>query len=273
MGILNKLLGIGEVYSEHGVMVDYMLEAVHWFMLLLFIGWSIFLAYVLTRFHKSKQQKAIHSGVTGHASSHLEIGVVVVELVLLLGFAFPLWGQRTEDMPLNPDVQVRAIGAQFNWNFHYAGADGVFGNSHPFFYSGNNPAGIDPEDPNGKDDIVASQLTLPVRKSVVIGVTSRDVIHNLALVGARMATDANPGQLNRIWFVPTKTGKSEIICGQLCGSQHGVMKGDMDIVEEKDYIAWLAEQNTFGAASAPAAAATPAPPTPTAAPAAAPAVK
>jgi cytochrome c oxidase subunit II len=256
MGIINKLLGIGKVYSEHGVMVDYMLEAVHWFMLILFIFWTTFLLIAWYRFHQSNNPKASHSGITNHASTHLEIGVIVVELVLLLGFAFPLWGQRTSEMPAAPDVQVRAIAAQFNWNFHYTGADGKFGNTNPYYYAGNNPAGIDPDDPNGKDDIVASMLSLPVGKSVVIGVTSRDVIHNLALVGARMATDANPGQLNRVWFKPTKTGKSEIICGQLCGSQHGVMKGDMEILDEKDFAAWLGEQNTFGSTLAkPAVAA------------------
>ena len=40
MGYLNKLFGIPEVHSQHGQMVDHMLELVHWFMLLLFVGFQ-----------------------------------------------------------------------------------------------------------------------------------------------------------------------------------------------------------------------------------------
>ena len=37
---INKILGIPALASEHGEMVDHMLELVHWFMLILGIGWS-----------------------------------------------------------------------------------------------------------------------------------------------------------------------------------------------------------------------------------------
>jgi cytochrome c oxidase subunit II len=258
MGILNNLLGITECGSVHGELVDGMLELVHWFMLALGVGWSIFLAYVLWRYWQRNNPKASYAGVQSHASSHIEVGVIIVELILLLGFAFPLWGQRVDAIPANPDVQVRAIAAQYNWTFHYTGADGKFGRTDPYFYSGTNNAGLDPDDPNGKDDIIASELWAPLNKSVVVGVTSKDVIHNLALVRVRQATDANPGSLNRIWFVPTIPGESEIICGQLCGPGHGVMKGTMKIVSDKEFEEWLKEQNTFGG-SATAAPAAPAP--------------
>ncbi len=275
MGILNKLLGITECGSVHGELVDNLLELVHWFMLFLGIGWSVFVVFVLWRFNRRNHPKADYGGVQSHASSHIEIGVIVTEVVLLLGFAFPLWGQRTDDIPVGDDVvQVRAIAQQYNWTFHYAGADGRFGNTDPRNYSGSNNAGIDPDDPNGKDDIVVSELWVPLDKKIVVGVTSKDVIHNLALVRARVTTDAVPGQLNRVWFIPTLVGQSEIICGQLCGPGHGVMKGLMNIVSQKEYDAWVKEQNTFGAAAAapatptPAAAAAPiAPPAPTPAPA------
>ncbi|MBP7950115.1 MAG: hypothetical protein KA004_10695 [Verrucomicrobiales bacterium] len=258
MGILNKLFGIQDCASVHGEQLDWMLELIHWFMAVLFVGWSIFLVYVLVRYHRRNNPQAIHSGVKSHASSHLEVGVIIVEVVLLLGFAFPLWGQRVDDIPVDPDVQVRAVGQQFSWTFHYPGVDGKFGNTSPFNYSGSNPAGIDPDDPNGKDDVTAAELVLPVKKKIVIGVTSKDVIHNLALKAARMATDANPGQMNRIWFIPTKVGESEIICGQLCGPGHANMLGKLRIVSDKEYGDWAKEQNTFGGGTA---AETPAAPT------------
>ncbi len=52
---INKLLGIPELASEHGEMVDHMLELVHWFMLVLFVGWSAFLVVVFTKFRRERQ--------------------------------------------------------------------------------------------------------------------------------------------------------------------------------------------------------------------------
>ena len=186
MGILNQFFGITKCGSVHGELVDNMLELVHWFMVILGVGWTAYMVYVLLRYNKRRNPKASYVGVQGHATSHIEIGVIIVEFILLLGFAFPLWGQRVDDIPPDADVQVRAIAQQYSWTFHYPGSDGRFGNTSPYFYSGNNPAGVDPNDPNGKDDVVASELWVPTGKKVVIGVTSKDVIHNLALVRARM---------------------------------------------------------------------------------------
>ena len=72
MGFLNKLFGIPPVGSEHGEMVDHMLELVHWVMLLLFVGWTAYLTYTLIRYYRKNNPRADHAGVRGHASSHIE---------------------------------------------------------------------------------------------------------------------------------------------------------------------------------------------------------
>ena len=267
-------------------MLDHMLEVVHWFMLFLGVGWGIFIAYALYRFRQKKHPKASYTGVTGHASSHIEIGVIVTEVILLLGFAFPLWATRVDEFP-DPDVRVNAFAEQFKWSFQYPGADGKFGMTNRFLMSSANPIGIDPEDPNGLDDIVVPELFLPKSKKIEIAVTSKDVIHNLALVGMRIAQDADPGKVSRMWFVPTAIGDSEIICGQLCGAAHGNMKSLLHVVDQKSFEGWAKDapkfkDSPFGAeaakklglapaAAAPAAATPPVAPAPAEAPAATPA--
>ena len=37
---LNKLLGILPNHSEHGKEIDHMMNFSHWFMLVLFVGWT-----------------------------------------------------------------------------------------------------------------------------------------------------------------------------------------------------------------------------------------
>jgi cytochrome c oxidase subunit 2 len=226
-------------------MVDHMLEIVHWFMLLLFVGWSIFLVITLWRGYHKRNPKANYHGVQSHVSSHLEIGVIITEVILLLGFAFPLWANRVDQFP-NPDVRVNAWAEQYAWNFQYPGADGKFGATDRFLISSQNPIGIDSEDPNGLDDVITGSLVLPNRKQIEITVTSKDVIHNLALPTMRIAQDADPGKFSRMWFVPTKAGKSDIICGQLCGPVHGQMRSELEVVtDEKKFQTWLSEQQTF----------------------------
>ena len=47
MGSLNQLTGICDLASEHGEMVDHLLEFVNWFMLILFVGWRIFIGMAI----------------------------------------------------------------------------------------------------------------------------------------------------------------------------------------------------------------------------------
>ena len=92
----SKFFGIPESFSAHGPQVDHLIDVVHWFMIVLFIGWSLYMLVTLLRFRQAKQPKASYHGVTNHVSSHIEIAVIIVEAVLLLGFALPLWRERTD---------------------------------------------------------------------------------------------------------------------------------------------------------------------------------
>lgn len=244
---INHLLGLPPVASEHGGMVDHMMEVLNWFMLILFLGWSTFLVIVFTKFHKSKHPKADYVGVRGHASTHIEIGVVIVEAILLLGFAFPLWARQSVDYPTGGDVvKLRAVGEKFLWNFQYAGLDKSLGRMHLKYVdnAGGNPVGRDLKDANGKDDFVkGGTLTLPVGRPVIIDVTSKDVIHNLAMVSMRAAQDATPGVHGHLWFKPTKTGTWDIICGQLCGPGHSSMRASLEVIPQKDFDEFLKDNS------------------------------
>jgi cytochrome c oxidase subunit 2 len=247
---INEALGIPELASEHGEMVDHMLELVHWVMLVLFVGWSAFLVVVFTKFRASKSPKADYYGVRGHASTHIEIGVVIVEAILLLGFAFPLWSQQSLEFPTGKDViKVRAVGEKFAWNFQYAGKDSTLGRMDLKLIDAakGNIIGRDMKDPNGKDDFVkGGVLTLCEGRPVIIDVTSKDVIHNLAIVPMRAAQDATPGVRGHLWFTPTKANEDgwDIICGQLCGVGHSQMKARLIVLKAADFDKFIEEGST-----------------------------
>ncbi len=260
---INHWFGITQNASEHGGLVDHMLGFVHWFMLFLFIGWSIFLVIVFTRFREKKNPRADYHGVRGHASTHIEIGVVIVEAILLLGFAFPLWSRQADDYPTTPDtIKMRALGEKFLWNFQYPGDDLMLSTWNPQYISGaNNTTGKDLLDPNGKDDFVnPGTMKLPVNRPVIVDVASKDVIHNLAIVPMRAAQDAIPGVKAHMWFKPVKTGTWDIICGQLCGPGHAQMKAILEVVTDKEFEEWSKEMSKNAAQKSAAAAPAPAAP-------------
>jgi cytochrome c oxidase subunit 2 len=261
--MLNRLLGILPNASEHGPMVDHMLEFCHWFMLVLFVGWTSYFLVTIWKFHRSRNPKADYHGVRSHASTHLEASVVLVEAVILLGFALPLWGRRVNDIPISGDrLEVRCIGKQFNWYFHYPGPDGKFGKQRAEAISGANPLGIDPNDADGKDDYVTIDLHLVNHKPTVLRVSSIDVIHGLALHQMRIQQDAMPGMEIPQWLRPIKTGTWEIICAQLCGPSHSAMRATYTVQEQKEFDDFQKEQLDLKAANtapAPAAAPSPAP--------------
>jgi cytochrome c oxidase subunit 2 len=237
----SKLLGIPENASAHGGQVDHMIDVVHWFMIALFVGWTLFFLFCLYKFWHRRHPKAAYHGVRNHVSTHLEIGVVIIEAVLLLGFAFPLWADRVDSwetvQELDPQ-RVRVVGWQFAWGYHYPGKDGKFGRIDPDKYSASNVYGIDYDDPNAADDFTDQILKLPKDRPAVLQVTAKDVIHNFHIVPMRIQQDAIPGREIPMWFTPTRTLETYVVCGQLCGEGHGNMLGTMEVVEEADFDSW-----------------------------------
>ena len=256
LALINELIGMPPNASEHGYQIDHIIEFSHWFMGALFLGWSAFFIFVLWRFRKSRNPVASHEGVTSGISTHLEFAVVLIEAVLLVGFAIPLWAKRVNQFPENKDaILVHAIGQQFNWNFHLPGPDGVFGRRELALVSNSNPLGLDSSDPAAKDDLVVlGELHVPIDRNVIIDLSSKDVIHNFCLPAMRIAQDAIPGQIIPMWFKPIKAGSYEVVCGQLCGLGHYGMKGMLVVDTPDDYQAWLKERvELSGNQSAPPA--------------------
>jgi cytochrome c oxidase subunit II len=231
-------MGLPKNYSAHGDTVGHMIDVVTWFMIALFIGWTIFFLVTLVKFRQKKNPKASYYGVQSHLSTHLEVGVVIVEAVLLLGFALPLWSERTDSydrvLEENP-VRVRAIGFQFNWKFHYAGEDGKFGFIDRSLVSSKGDACLVPDDKNGFDDFVADKLRIPVGRPVILQVTSTDVIHNFSIIPMRIQQDAFPGKDIPMWFTPKEEMETSVVCGQLCGSGHANMVTTMTVESQKSF--------------------------------------
>ncbi|AWT59158.1 MAG: Alternative cytochrome c oxidase subunit 2 [Candidatus Moanabacter tarae] len=230
--------------SEHGAALDHLNWLLHLLALLLFVGWSIYFIFVLFRFHRSRNPKASYEGTKTKLSSLTEVGVIVAEVILLAGFSIPLWAQWTDDFPEEADsVVVRMVAEQFTWSYHYPGTDGVFGGTKPELIDlETNILGLDPDDPNGKDDVIAKRLYLPVDNDVIVHLSSKDVIHSLGIPAMRVKQDAIPGVTIPVTFKAVKEGKYLIACSQLCGNGHSTMRGFIEVQSENSFASWMAKE-------------------------------
>ncbi|HXF09341.1 MAG TPA: cytochrome c oxidase subunit II [Desulfuromonadaceae bacterium] len=237
-----KLLGLPELASENGKAVDALIVYVHWLMLALFVGWVIYFGYAVWRFQSRRNQKADYEGVKSHASNYIELIVAAVEAILLVGVAIPVWAKAVDRFPSDKEATVVYVMAQqYAWNVRYAGQDEAFGTQNMKLVSANNVFGVDPEDKKGADDVqLLNEIHVPVNKPVIVYVSSRDVIHSFKVVAMRVCQDAIPGLRIPCWFTPTKEGRYQINCAQLCGSGHSGMTGGFLVVEsEADFKKWM----------------------------------
>ncbi len=239
-------------YSAHGAELDRLNANVHWLMLILFVGWGLVFAFMLMRFRRSKQPKAIYHGTKSHLSTYAEAGILVVEIVLLVVFSIPLWARWTKAPgPDQNPLEVRVVSEQFAWNVHYPGADKIFGKTDVKLVSSANPLGLDVTDPNAKDDIATlNQLYLEVNRPVIVRISSKDVIHSFGLPYMRVKQDAIPGMVVPIHFTPVKTSGEEtweIACAQLCGLGHYRMRGQYHVQTKADFDKWMASQTPVAA--------------------------
>ena len=255
--IMTHWLGLPALATAHGGQIDSLIGWVHVFMLVLFVGWGGFFLYALARFRRSRNPVAAYSGMTSHFTSYIEVGVLVVELVLLFGFSVPLWAARVDRIPSEKDALVVNVTAeQFAWNIRYAGPDGIFGKTDiKLIDVQDNPLGLDRSDPAAKDDVVTlNQLYLPVNKPIIVKIRSKDVIHSFNVPEFRVKQDAVPGLTIPIWFVPnvttaemrTRTGNPEfqyeIACAQLCGLGHYRMRAFVTVLAPDEFQKWLGDK-------------------------------
>ena len=233
-----------EAASAHAAELDNMMGLVHWLMLILFLIWAPYFVYVLFRFRKSKHPKANYHGSKSKLSNYLEVSVVLAEVVLLFGFAIPVWGELRDNLPEEADATVvHVIAEQFAWSAHYPGPDGVFGRRDVELLDAvTNPLGLDRSDPNAQDDLImANELHLPVDRPVVVHLSSKDVIHSFGLPEMRVKQDAIPGLTIPVWFIPTREGDYEINCAQLCGLGHYRMRGYLTVHAQQAFDTWFQE--------------------------------
>jgi cytochrome c oxidase subunit II len=204
----------------------------------LFMAWAIF-SYrhnPSRRSHYEPENKKLEIWLTA---------ITAVGVAAMLAPGLVVWADFV-NVPENAD-EVEVVGAQWQWSYRFPGADGVLGEVDSRYVSQDNPFGISPNDPAGNDDILvpSNELHLPIDRPVKLLLRSKDVLHDFAVPQFRVKMDLVPGMVTYAWLTPTRTGKFDILCMELCGTAHYAMRGYVVVDQQKDFDGWLARQQTW----------------------------
>lgn len=177
-----------------------------------------------------------------HGSNRLEVLWTVITAIVFIALGVmgqSVWASlRLYDAPPG-SYNVNVVAQQFQWNFHYAGADGKYGRTDPSLIDDGslNFVGLDAADGPAKDDSVVSTLVIPVNRPVELRLRSKDVIHNFWVPQLRFKQDLVPGMEIKVHFTANRVGKYELACAELCGQLHFKMKSYMLVLPEDELTA------------------------------------
>src|SRR3954469_76265 len=166
-----------------------------------------------------------------HGNTRLEVlwtAVPAIILVALCSYAYVVL--RDVETAQAGEMKVRVVGQQFTWTFFYQS---------------------DPAQPGGKE-VASNQLYLPKGKPIRFDVQSKDVLHDFWVPAFRQKIDAGPGTAPRIRVKPTKTGTYPVVCAELCGLGHSVMRQSAHVVAPADFDKWLSDLRARGGGGAAA---------------------
>ena len=175
-------------------------------------------AYAVYKFRAPPGDMDDGSPIHGHTG--LEIVWTLIPTILVTGIAIysGVALAQSEDVPADHRV-VEVHGEQFAWTFTYP----------------------DIEVEGGKP-LTTGELVLPINQTVQFDITSADVIHSFWVPEWRMKQDAVQGITTQTTVKPTQLGTFPVICTELCGLGHALMRSQARVLSPTDYEAWVEEQ-------------------------------
>jgi cytochrome c oxidase subunit 2 len=209
-----------------------------------FVAINLFMAWAIFRYRHDPARRAHYEPENKKLETWLTV-ITTVGVAAMLAPGLVVWADFVK-VPEGAD-QVEVVGAQWQWSYRFPGADGVLGAVDSRFVSEKNPFGISPDDPAGNDDILvtSNELHLPIDRPVKLLLRSKDVLHDFAVPQFRVKMDLVPGTVTYVWLTPTRTGKFDVLCMELCGIGHYLMRGSVVVDQQQDFTKWLAAQPTW----------------------------
>ncbi len=281
---LGDLPLVSNAASAHGPELDNLMIIS---MIIIFIVQTItqfILHYFAFKYKGEKGRKALFYA----DNNTLEFIWTIIPVIVLAGLI--IWGLFTWNDIMNIDedddpMVIELYAQQFNWKARYGGDDNVLGKANVRLIDLDraNILGVAEDDPNAQDDVIVTELHLPVGRPILFKMRSQDVLHSAYMPHFRAQMNCVPGMVTQFGFTPTVTTsdmrlnpdivekvqninklrqerKVEIeeagqdllyefdyllLCNKICGKSHYNMQMKIIVETQEEYDAWISEQKTF----------------------------
>lgn len=272
--------------SEHGPEIDRLMIIT---MVVIFVVQTItqfLLHYFAFKYKGEKGKKALFYA----DNDKLEFIWTIIPVIALAGlimYGLFTWNDIMFIDEESDPLVIELYAQQFNWKARYAGEDNVLGKANVRLINLDNAniLGLDESDPNAEDDIITTELHLPVGRPILFKMRSQDVLHSAYMPHFRAQMNCVPGMITEFSFTPTITTadmrmNSDVVdkvnrinkiryenskeltangeealepyqfdylllCAKICGASHYNMQMKIVVESEKDYEKWLSQQKTF----------------------------
>jgi len=272
--------------SEHGPTIDNLMAIS---MVLIFFVQTLtqfLLHYFAFKYKGEKGKKALFFA----DNNKLEFIWTIIPVIVLAGliiYGLNTWINITSIDETEDPLVIELYAQQFNWKARYSGTDNTLGKANVRLIDIDraNILGLDEADPNAQDDIITTELHLPVGQPVLFKMRSQDVLHSAYMPHFRAQMNCVPGMITQFGFTPTVTtadmrqnsdivdkvaninkirlNKSKVLtakgedaleryefdylllCNKICGKSHYNMQMKIIVETQEEYNAWIASQKEF----------------------------
>ena len=270
--------------SEHGPEIDNLMGISMVIIFIVQIVTQFLIHYFAFKYKGEKGKKAVFYADNNKLEA-IWTGIPVIVLAGLIMYGLFTWNDimtiGTEDDPMVVELYAQ----QFNWKARYGGEDNVLGKANVRLIDIDraNILGVAEDDPNAQDDVIVTELHLPVGKPVLFKMRSQDVLHSAYMPHFRAQMNCVPGMVTQFAFTPKVTTaemrqnpdiiekvqninnirrekQAEIeeagqeliyefdyllLCNKICGRSHYNMQMKIIVETQEEYDAWKEKQTTF----------------------------
>ena len=207
--------------SKEGTRIDF----VFWFVVAICIAVFAVVAavtiYSVVKFRARPDDDSDGPPIHGHTG--LEIAWTAIPTVLVTVIAVLSAVALAENGKLKKDrLRVDVTAQQFAWHFKYPQYGGIQSND----------------------------LRLVEGRQVELRLRSLDVIHSFWVPEFRQKQDAVPGIVTSLPITPTKVGTRTLVCAELCGLGHALMRAPVIVMTKAGFDRWARSQQQGSEGSA-----------------------
>jgi cytochrome c oxidase subunit 2 len=195
--------------SEQADRVDFVFWFVSVISIVIFALVASVILYAVVRFRARPDDDSDGQPIHGHTTLEIVWTAIPAALVTAISIVSAVALARNDHLP-KKHLLVRVTAQQFAWTFEYPTLGGI----------------------------TSPTLYLPVHEAAELKMHSLDIIHSFWVPEFRQKQDTVPGIETRVVITPKRIGTYPVICTELCGEGHAVMRSQAKVVSAADFARW-----------------------------------